>query len=763
MDHAMDRQSSCLAPRLLGAAVLGVTILGACTLDRDGGLPAGTYVLGGTVDGLDGELTLFGAGTTLELTQNGPFVFPNPVPNGAPYEVLVAAQPAGQQCTVVDGAGTVAGADVHVTVSCEAHPPFTLGGTVTGLDGTLTLWNGLESLVVQQDGPFQFPTGLADETPYQVEVIAQPGGQRCAVTDGAGTINGGSVSDVAVACLSDDALLADLTLGHGTLEPAFAPTTTIYEVDLALWAQGLTVTPTPADPAATVSVAGTPVTPGEPSEPIALELGSNVITITVTAESGTTQDYTVFASRGQGVTFDYAKASNTDSSDSFGFAVALSADTLVVGAPYEDSSTTGVGGMETDNGAHDAGAVYVFVRNGDSWNQQAYIKASNTGSNDQFGYSVAIAGDTLVVGAPLEDSGATGVNGNDVDDSTSDAGAAYVFTRTGSAWSQQAYLKPDNTNNHDHFGHSVAVTGDTIVVGAPYEDGAAGGVGADGSNNDASNAGAGYVFVREGDTWTQQVYLKPTHPDADDLFGFSVSADGELAAFGAYGEDGNATGINGDPNDNSASAAGAAYVFERAGTTWSQQVYAKASNTEGGDYFGVAVALTGDTLVVGAHGEDSGATGVNGDHTDNGVSASGAVYVLARVNNTWSQHAYLKASNPDGSDYFGRYVGAHGDTVVVASAWEDSSGMGLFGSPLDNGANQSGAVYLFNRGTGSWAHAAYVKAFDSFPNDLFGSAVALWGDALAVGSPYEDGSSSGINGDAFAGGANDSGAVYVIQ
>ncbi|MBW2453782.1 MAG: cadherin-like beta sandwich domain-containing protein [Deltaproteobacteria bacterium] len=759
----MDLHSSGLARRLVPAAVLGLITLGACALDREGTLPAGSYTLGGTVSGLNGDLTLFCAGSAVQLTENGPFQFPNRVSNGASYEVLVVGQPEGQRCTVSLGAGVVAGADVHVTVGCQTQAPFTVGGEVTGLSGAVTLWNGFDTLVVDQDGPFAFPTALADETPYTVQVILQPDDQLCEVTDGAGTIAGANVTDVWVACLSDNARLSDLTLGQGALEPSFSPTTTIYQVDLGLWTQGLTLAPTTADPAAAVTVAGALVPSGESSLPVALDLGSNVITITVTAESGTTRGYTVFASRAENVAFDYLKASNAEPSDTFGFSVALSGDTLVVGAPFEDSSTTGVGGMETDNGAHDAGAVYVFTRGGDTWTQQAYIKASTTGTNDHFGTSVAIDGDTLVVGAPLEDSNATGMNGTEGDNSATDAGAVYVFTRSGTAWAQEAYLKAANTGNYDHFGTSVAIDGDTLVVGAPYEDSGSAGVGADDTDDSATNAGATYVFTRTGTTWSQQVYLKASDPDGDDYFGFSVAAEGDLVAVGAYLEDGNATGINGDHFDNSATDSGAAYVFERAGTTWSQQIYAKASNTDPDDYLGVAVALTGNTLVVGAYGEDSSATGVNGDHSDNSLAASGAAYVFERVNNTWSQQAYLKASNVDGSDYFGRYLDAWGETIVVGAAWEDSSGTGLQGNPFDNGANQSGAVYLFNRGAGSWAHATYLKPYDTFTNDFFGSSVALSADALAVASPYENSSATGVNGDPFATGSNDSGAVYLIQ
>ncbi|MFW5927417.1 MAG: FG-GAP repeat protein, partial [Wenzhouxiangella sp.] len=209
----------------------------------------------------------------------------------------------------------------------------------------------------------------------------------------------------------------------------------------------------------------------------------------------------------------YLKASNTGEGDEFGFSVAASGDTVVVGAPREDSDASGVDGDQGDD-TFDAGAAYVFVRDGSDWTQQAYLKASNTDRIDWFGWSVAVSGDTVVVGAMGEDSDATGVDGDKTDDSAEDSGAAYVFVRDGSDWSQQAYLKASNTEADDEFGRSVAVSGDTVVVGAPFEDsdgGDAGGVTVDQNNNDAPDAGAAYVFVRDGSDWSQQAYLKASN------------------------------------------------------------------------------------------------------------------------------------------------------------------------------------------------------------------------------------------------------------
>src|SRR4026208_2566229 len=153
--------------------------------------------------------------------------------------------------------------------------------------------------------------------------------------------------------------------------------------------------------------------------------------------------------------------------------------------------------------------------------QQAYLKASNARSNNFFGGSVAASGDTAVVGAYYESSNATGVNGDGSNNSASRSGAAYIFVRSGTDWIQQAYLKASNTGANDEFGYRGAISGDTIVISAPYEDSNAAGVNGNGSNNSFQDSGAAYVFVRSGTQWTQQAYLKASNPGGEDYFGWS--------------------------------------------------------------------------------------------------------------------------------------------------------------------------------------------------------------------------------------------------
>jgi cysteine-rich repeat protein len=473
----------------------------------------------------------------------------------------------------------------------------------------------------------------------------------------------------------------------------------------------------------------------------------------------------------------YVKASNTGGGDFFGEAVALSADgsTLAVGAFHEGSAATGIGGDQTNNSVLQAGAVYVFARNGTTWTQQAYLKASNTSDSDSFGWSIALSADgsTLAVSAWGERSAATGIGGDQTDNSAIQAGAVYVFTRSGTTWTQQAYVKASNASTADLFGWSVALSADgaTLAVGAWGEDSAATGINGDQTDNSAEGAGAVYVFARTGTTWTQQAYVKAYNPGNFDHFGWSVAlaADGATLAVGARDEDSAATGIDGNQADDSAPYAGAVYLFARSGTTWRQQAYVKASRISADDNFGIRVALSADgaTLAVGAIGEDSAATGTNGDQTDDSTQDAGAVYVFTRSDATWRQQAYVKASNTGAVDRFGWSVAlsADGSTLAVSAGNEDSAATGIGGNQADNSAQDAGAVYVFTRSGTAWSQPAYVKAFNTGAGDSFGSSVALSvdGSTLAVGALGEGSAATGINGDQADNSALQAGAVYVYQ
>jgi len=411
----------------------------------------------------------------------------------------------------------------------------------------------------------------------------------------------------------------------------------------------------------------------------------------------------------------YLKASNPQMSAGFGHYVALSDDgnTLAVSAYWESSSAKGINGNQQDESIPQAGAVYVFTRQGAAWSQQAYVKASNTGEagtadafgeGDQFGFSLALSGDgaTLAVGTLTEDGGTPGINGNQTDNSAASAGAVYVFTRTGRAWSQQAYVKPGNIDAGDLFGYAVALSrdGSVLAVGAFDEDGSARQV--NGANdNRAGGAGAAYVFTRTGGAWAQQGYIKPSNIEAQDAFGVDValSDDGTTLLVGSLDEDCAATGVNAPGCDNDWRedlSMGAAYVFVRSGGTWSQQAFLKSSNTGPNDTFSERLALSGDgnVAVIGASVEDGSAKGINGRDDDTAVDA-GAVYLFTRSGTTWRQQAYIKGSDTEAFDQFGGSVSLDrsGRVLVVGAPGDDS---GTAANPADKSTDEAGAVYTFS-------------------------------------------------------------------
>jgi len=403
----------------------------------------------------------------------------------------------------------------------------------------------------------------------------------------------------------------------------------------------------------------------------------------------------------------YIKASNISTGDAFGYTLALSADggTLAVAAVWEDGGATGVN-SESGDSAADSGAVYVFVRSGSGWVQQAYVKASNTSANDWFGLSLALSadGNTMAVGSPFEDSAASGVGGDQNDDSSLNSGAVYVFGRNGSSWSQQSYIKASNARMASSFGFALALSadGNTLAVGSPGESSGATGVDGDEDDRSASYSGAAYVFSRNDiGAWAQQAYIKASNTDANDAFGRSlaISGDGLTLVVGANREGSSATGVDGDQSDNSLTGSGAVYVFVGDGDDWEQQSYLKASNAGAEDEFGswVTVSADGNTLAVGGRQEDGGSTGFNGNENDDSAADSGAVYLFRRSGNAWSQQAYIKATNTDAGDQFGAKmaISADGSTLVVGAAYEDSEATGVGGEQSDNSADYSGAVYVF--------------------------------------------------------------------
>jgi trimeric autotransporter adhesin len=476
--------------------------------------------------------------------------------------------------------------------------------------------------------------------------------------------------------------------------------------------------------------------------------GNGIMTAGEVCDDGNTTNWDGCDSSCTPSVFAYVKASNTSVGDAAGDRVALSADgsTLAVSADLESSAATGVDGNQADNSAESSGAVYVFTHSGTAWTQQAYIKASNTGANDHFGVSLALSADgsTLAVGAIGEDSAGT------------NAGAVYVFARSGTTWTHQAYVKASKPHAGDQFGFSVALSGDggLLAVGATGESSAAIGVDGDQDDTSAESAGAVYTFTRNGTDWTQQSYIKASNTDEGDAFGFTValSADGSILAVGAIGEASAATEIAGDQSDDSAASAGAVYVFTRDGATWSEPKYLKSPTTHKDDRLGFSLALSrdGSTLAAGARGA---------------AAFTGAVNVFARDATTWSHQAQITASNASPGDLFGSSLALSSDgaALAVGALGESSAATGIGGDQTNDSARFAGAVYVFTRNAAAWGQKFYVKAPNSGGGDLFGNSVALSGDGviLAVGAPGEDSAATGIDGPQLDD-AGEAGAAYVF-
>ncbi|AOW82432.1 TPA: hypothetical protein AB5H75_003651 [Vibrio mimicus] len=506
---------------------------------------------------------------------------------------------------------------------------------------------------------------------------------------------------------------------------------------------------------------------------------------------------------------EYFKPSNTGADDNFGVSLALSGDnkTLVVGAYYEDNGAKGVisdGSEITDvSTAVDSGAVYVFTRNNrGEWSQSAYLKASNTGAEDNFGTSLALSedGKTLVVGASVEDNAFKGIiiDGSEALDSGTavDSGAVYVFTKSNTGtWSQSAYIKASNTGASDLFGSSVAISkdGKTLAVGAPTEDNAAKGIITNGSEatdvGTVNNSGAVYLFTQsDSGEWSQSDYFKASNTGASDLFGSTIalSDNGKMLAVGAYNEDNGAKGIITNGSEvidlGTATNSGAVYVFIKDSSgSWAQSAYIKASNTGADDNFGASLAASedGNTLAVGAWFEDNSVTGVVVDGSEitdlSTINNAGAVYVFTKDNvGVWSQNAYVKGSNTGSGDSFGASlsVSDNGKTLAVGATGESNSAKGIIinGSEINDvgSATSAGAVYLFTKdSSGNWSQIAYLKASNTGMVDYFGKPLALSddGNLIAVGAYREDNKATGVIIDGSetidAGTENDSGAVYL--
>jgi hypothetical protein len=670
--------------------------------------------------------------------------------------------------------------------ACGFPPPAdvarvqgTVHGLWTGSDGvalrlTVDGVNSLLLLTVTSDGPFEFPPVLAAGTSFELSIDANPTRHTCAIVSGRNGLVERTVVDIA--CTGPTATIA----AAPPIAWVFDPTLDTQTIELPIVRQQIAFVIGGADVTA-ATIDGVAATLNAAAAPIALPAGQSKASIAFVAGE-LSKTYEIVMDRGGAAIAQatYAKASNTDARDTFGTEVAIDGDTLAVGAFDEASAATGVNppGGQADNSAPGAGAVYVFRRSGATWVQEAYIKASNAEANDHFGASVSLSGDTLAVGAFGEASAATGVNppNGQADNSAPGAGAVYVFERSGGGWTQTAYIKASNPSAGDGLGNEVRLVGDLLATGALGEASGIGGVDTPGAQTDKSapQAGAVYLFRNHNGDWVQEAYVKASNPRAGAQCGetLALSPTEHTLAVGCPGEPSAATGVDapGGQMDTSAPKAGAVYVFANGGgfiSVWQQQAYVKASNTGANDQFGISVVATDELLVVGAIGEASAAVGIDpiGGQSDNSATSAGAVYAFRNLGGTWSQEAYIKASNARARSQFGNTLAMSGDVLVVAAQDEDSGASGVDppGGEALTGASQTGAVYVYTRELGVWAKRSYVKASNARIGAFFGSWLAISGDTLVIAAFQESSAATGIDGDQSSTSAAGAGAVYVFR
>ena len=408
------------------------------------------------------------------------------------------------------------------------------------------------------------------------------------------------------------------------------------------------------------------------------------------------------------------RASDGEEFDRLGESVSISGDgTYAIAGAYGENADINNGGQ-----ASGWGAAYVYTKSGSTWTQQARLVASDRAAGDQFGRAIDISSDGTyaIIGAPQSGNGSAALPY---------AGAAYIFTRSGSTWTQQAKIVSSDLQTNDHFGDSVSISsdGNYAVVGTTWEKGGAG--------DPLNFAGAAYIFSRSGSTWTQQAKIVSSDLEAGDQIGLSVSinGDGSYVIVGAHGED---TG---------GSLAGAAYIFTRSGSTWTQQQKIQASDATNFYQFGRAVDINSDgTYAI---------VGSTYEVTWPGPGESGAAYIFTRSGSTWTEQAKIKASDAASFDWFGEQVSINSDgSYAVVCAQEKDL---VTGSSYPN--KNHGAVYIFSRSGSTWTQERKITASDIQPYDLFGYSLSMSsnGAKVIVGAPEED--TDGTN----------AGAVYIYE
>jgi FG-GAP repeat/Secretion system C-terminal sorting domain len=388
-----------------------------------------------------------------------------------------------------------------------------------------------------------------------------------------------------------------------------------------------------------------------------------------------------------------AKFSPSDKTlgDTFGCDVSISGNYAIVGASGEDEDANG------SNTLSNAGSAYIFFFNGSEWVEQQKIVASDREADDNFGFKVDISGDYAIVGAFRE---------------ASSAGAAYIFVRNGSTWSEQQKIVASDRTAGDRFAYSLDIDGDYAIVGAYLEDDNVAGA------DTKSNAGSAYIFYRSGVTWTQQQKILAGDRAIDDYFGFSVSISGDYSIVGAYREDEDASGLN------TLSNSGSAYIFIRSGVTWTQQQKIVAGDRAGNENFAYSVAISGPDVIVGAYNDNKDENG------SNPITSAGSAFIFVRSGTTWTQQQKIVAFDRASYDNYGGVVSISGDYSVVGSFYSSLDANG------ENYMEMAGAAYVYSRFGSNWTLDEKLADPDRADYTYYGTGAVISGNTLIIGSPY---------------------------
>ena len=400
-------------------------------------------------------------------------------------------------------------------------------------------------------------------------------------------------------------------------------------------------------------------------------------------------------------------ASDTGAEDWFGYSVAISGDYAIVGSCFESHDATG------GNYIFYAGSAYIFKNNAGTWSEVQKIVASDRRFGDEFGNSVAISGDYVIVGAG---NGLDATGGNYLNM----AGSAYIFKNNAGTWSEVQKIVASDRDIYDNFGYPVAISGDYVIVGATQESHDATG------GNYLSQAGSAYIFKNNAGTWSEVQKIVASNRGIGDSFGLSVAISGDYVIVGA-GNDLDATG------GNYLQDAGSAYIFKNNAGTWSEVQNIVASDRGILDFFGYSVAISGDYAIVGAYYEAHDATG------GNYLNKAGSAYIFKNNAGTWSEVQKIVASDRGQLDNFGNSVAISGDYAIVGAHWEAHNATG------GEIRNKAGSAYIFKNTAGTWSQEQKIVASDRRVGDEFGNSVAISGDYVIVGAHWDDHDAPGGN------------------